>query len=114
MARDEALVNVGITHETAEFAVASIRRWWRLLGRKAYPQAKRLLICADAGGCNGNRLRAWKVHLQQLADDLPLAITVYHSPPGTSTWNQIKHHQSELEGPAASQFRRLGTPSNPG
>jgi len=91
VARDEALVNVGITHETAEFAVASIRRWWRLLGRKAYPQAKRLLICADAGGSNGNRLRAWKVHLQRLADDLPLAITVCHYPPGTSKWNKIEH-----------------------
>ena len=91
VARDEALVNVGITHETAEFAVASIRRWWRLLGRRAYPHAKRLLICADAGGSNGNRLRAWKVHLQQLADDLPLAITVCHYPPGTSKWNKIEH-----------------------
>jgi len=91
VARDEALVNVGITHETAEFAVASIRRWWRLLGRKAYPEAKRLLICADAGGSNGNRLRAWKAHLQRLADDLPLAITVCHYPPGTSKWNKIEH-----------------------
>ncbi len=91
VARDEALVNVGITHETADFAVASIRRWWRLLGRKAYPEATRLLICADAGGSNGNRLRAWKVHLQQLADDLPLAITVCHYPPGTSKWNKIEH-----------------------
>ena len=91
VARDEALVNVGITHETAEFAVASIRRWWRLLGRKAYPAAARLLICADAGGSNGNRLRAWKAHLQQLADDLPLAITVCHYPPGTSKWNKIEH-----------------------
>ena len=91
VARDEALVNVGITHETAEFAVASIRRWWRLLGRKAYPTATRLLICADAGGSNGNRLRAWKAHLQQLADDLPLAITVCHYPPGTSKWNKIEH-----------------------
>ena len=91
VARDEALVNVGITHETADFAVASIRRWWRLLGRRAYPQAKRLLICADAGGSNGNRLRAWKAHLQQLADDLPLAITVCHYPPGTSKWNKIEH-----------------------
>jgi len=91
VARDEALVNVGITHDTGEFAVASIRRWWRLLGRKAYPATKRLLICADAGGSNGNRLRAWKVHLQQLADDLPVAITVCHYPPGTSKWNKIEH-----------------------
>jgi hypothetical protein len=91
VARDEALVNVGITHETAEFAVASIRRWWRLLGRQAYPEASRLLICADAGGSNGNRLRAWRVHLQQLADTLPIAITVCHYPPGTSKWNKIEH-----------------------
>lgn len=91
VARDEALVNVGITHETAEFAVESIRRWWRLLGRKAYPQATRLLICADAGGSNGNRLRAWKVHLQHLADDLALPITVCHYPPGTSKWNKVEH-----------------------
>jgi hypothetical protein len=91
VARHEALVNVGITHETAEFAVAGVRRWWRLLGHKAYPQATRLLICADAGGSKGNRLRAWKVHLQQLADDLPLAITVCHYPPGTSKWNKIEH-----------------------
>lgn len=89
--RDEAVVNVGITHETAEFAVESIRRWWRLLGRKAYPQARRLLICADAGGSNGTRLRAWKVHLQALADRLGMAITVCHYPPGTSKWNKVEH-----------------------
>ena len=91
VARDEALVNVGITHETAEFAVESIRRWWRMLGCKAYPQARRMLICADAGGSNGNRLRAWKVHLQELADQLRLPITVCHYPPGTSKWNKIEH-----------------------
>jgi len=91
VARDEALVNVGITHETAEFAVESIRRWWRLLGRKAYPQAARMLICADAGGSNGNRLRAWKVHLQRLSDHLALPIIVCHYPPGTSKWNKIEH-----------------------
>jgi transposase len=89
--RDEAVVNVGITHETAEFAVASIRRWWQLLGRKAYPQARGLLICADAGGSNGSRLRAWKVHLQALADQLRLEVTVCHYPPGTSKWNKIEH-----------------------
>jgi hypothetical protein len=90
-ARDEAVVNVGITHETAEFAVESIRRWWRLLGRRAYPDARRLLICADAGGSNGTRLRAWKAHLQALADRLGLAITVCHFPPGTSKWNKVEH-----------------------
>jgi Rhodopirellula transposase DDE domain len=89
--RDEAVVNVGITHETAEFAVESIRRWWRLLGRKAYPQARRLLICADAGGSNGTRLRAWKVYLQALADRLGMAVTVCHYPPGTSKWNKVEH-----------------------
>jgi len=91
VARDEAVVNVGITHETAEFAVASIRRWWQWLGRKAYPQARRLLICADAGGSNGTRLRAWKVHLQALADRLGFPVTVCHYPPGTSKWNQVEH-----------------------
>jgi hypothetical protein len=90
-ARDEAVVNVGITPETAEFAVESIRRWWRLLGRKAYPQARHLLICADAGGSNGTRLRAWKAHLQALADRLEIAITVCHFPPGTSKWNKVEH-----------------------
>lgn len=90
-ARDEAVVNVGITHETAEFAVESIRRWWRLLGRKSYPHARRLLICADAGGSNGTRLRAWKAHLQALADRLGIAITVCHFPPGTSKWNKVEH-----------------------
>jgi len=91
VARDEALVNVGITHETAEFAVESVRRWWKLLGKKAYPTAKRLLICADAGGSNGNRLRAWRVHLQRLSEQLRLPITVCHYPPGTSKWNKIEH-----------------------
>lgn len=91
VARDEAVVNVGITHETAEFAVESIRRWWRLLGRQAYPAARRLLICADAGGSNGTRLRAWKVHLQALADRLAIPVTVCHYPPGTSKWNKVEH-----------------------
>jgi hypothetical protein len=91
VAQDEALVNVGITHDTAEFAVESIRRWWRLLGKRTYPAARRLLISADAGGSNGNRLRAWKLHLQRLADELGLPITVCHFPPGTSKWNKIEH-----------------------
>jgi predicted transcriptional regulator len=89
--RDEALVNVGITHDTAEFAVQSVRRWWKMLGQKAYPNAKRLLICADAGGSNGNRLRTWKLHLQRLSEQLGLPITVCHYPPGTSKWNKIEH-----------------------
>jgi hypothetical protein len=91
LTHDRAVVNVGITHDTAEFAVESIRRWWRLMGRHTYPAARRLLISADAGGSNGNRLRAWKVHLQRLANDLRIPITVCHYPPGTSKWNKIEH-----------------------
>ena len=89
--QNRAVVNVGVTHDTAEFAVESIRRWWKLDGQKNYPAAGRLLICADAGGSNGNRLRAWKVHLQQLADQIQIPITVCHYPPGTSKWNKIEH-----------------------
>ena len=89
--RDRALVNVGVSHDTAEFAVESIRRWWRMLGRRNYPGAKRLLICADAGGSNGNRLRAWKLHLQELAEELAIPISVCHYAPGTSKWNKIEH-----------------------
>ncbi len=91
LAQDAAVVSVGVSHDTAEFAVASIRRWWRLMGKRTYPRARRLLISADAGGSNGPRLRAWKVHLQGLADELGLPITVCHYPPGTSKWNQIEH-----------------------
>ena len=91
VAEDQALVNVGITHDTAEFAVASIQRWWRMLGRNRYPEAKRLLICADAGGSNSNRSRAWKYHLQNLATTIGIPITVCHYPPGTSKWNKVEH-----------------------
>jgi len=91
IAQDKALVNVGVSHDTAEFAVASIRRWWRMLGRRSYARAERLLICADAGGSNGNRLRAWKVYLQGLADEIAIPISVCHYPPGTSKWNKIEH-----------------------
>lgn len=91
VADDRALVNVGITHDTAEFAVASIQRWWRMLGRNRYRKAKRLLICADAGGSNGNRSRGWKFHLQEFADTIGIPITVCHYPPGTSKWNRIEH-----------------------
>lgn len=91
IARNRAVVNVGVTHETAEFAVESIRRWWRMDGRRHYRGAPRLLICADCGGGNGNRTRAWKVHLQALSDETGLAITVCHYPPGTSKWNKIEH-----------------------
>ena len=91
IARNRAVVNVGVTHETAEFAVESIRRWWRMDGRRYYREAERILICADSGGGNGNRQRAWKVHLQQLSNETGLAVTVCHYPPGTSKWNQIEH-----------------------
>ena len=89
--RDRAVVNVGITHDTAEFAVESIRQWWRAMGSRLYPDCSRLLICADAGGSKGYRLRAWKVHLQRLASGIGRAITVCHYPPGTSKWNKIEH-----------------------
>jgi hypothetical protein len=91
VARDKALVNVGVSHDTAQFAVESIRRWWRMLGRRSYPRAGRLLICADAGGSNGNRLRAWKLHLQEFAKEIGISISVSHYPPGTSKWNKIEH-----------------------
>jgi hypothetical protein len=91
IARDRAVVNVGVTHDTAEFAVESIRRWWRLDGKRHYRGADRLLICADSGGSNGNRQRAWKLHLQALSNETGMAITVCHYPPGTSKWNKIEH-----------------------
>jgi len=91
VALDKALVNIGVSHDTAEFAVESIRRWWRMLGRRSYPRASRLLICADAGGSNGNRLRAWKLHLQRLAKEIGIPVSVSHYPPGTSKWNKIEH-----------------------
>ena len=84
-------VSVGIDHDTAEFAVATIRRWWKWMGQPRYPTARRLLITADAGGSNGARLRLWKTELQKLADELRLPIGVSHFPPGTSKWNKIEH-----------------------
>jgi Rhodopirellula transposase DDE domain len=89
--RNEGFVNVGMSHDTAEFAVESLRRWWKLFGRRHYPQARRLLLCADGGGSNGSRNRAWKYYLQQWADQLGLEVTVCHYPPGTSKWNKIEH-----------------------
>src|SRR2546426_27119 len=91
MARNEAWVSVGRDHDTPAFAVASIRQWWTMMGRAAYPQAHALLITADAGGSNGYRSRAWKQELQRLADDLRLRIHVAHFPAGTSKWNKIEH-----------------------
>ena len=91
LGRNNGWVSVGMDHDTAEFAVETIRRWWRSMGKPAYPQAKRLLITADAGGSNGARLRLWKVELQKLADETDLRIVVCHFPPGTSKWNKIEH-----------------------
>jgi hypothetical protein len=88
---DEGWVNVGITHDTAAFAVESIRRWWSRMGRPVYPGAKELLVTADSGGSNASRSRLWKVSLQGLADELGLKISVCHFPPGTSKWNKIEH-----------------------
>ncbi len=84
-------VNVGMDHDTAAFAVESIRRWWSEVGQARYPEAQRLLISADGGGSNGSRVRLWKWELQQLADETGLSITVCHLPPGTSKWNKIEH-----------------------
>jgi transposase len=91
--RDEAWVNVGITHDTAQFAVASIRTWWRRLGRRRYAKAnlRRILVTADSGGSNGPRTRLWKYELQNLADELGVELEVCHFPPGTSKWNKIEH-----------------------
>jgi hypothetical protein len=91
LARNTGWVSVGIDHDTAAFAVATIERWWKKMGRQAYPQAKRLLITADSGGSNGARVRLWKLELQRLAQRTGLAITVCHFPPGTSKWNKIEH-----------------------
>ena len=91
IASDEGFVNVGITSETAQLAVASIRAWWQDLGFERYPAAHALQITADCGGGNGNRIRLWKTELQKLADDTGLEIRVCHFPPGTSKWNKIEH-----------------------
>jgi hypothetical protein len=91
LASNEGWVSVGIDHDTAQFATASIRRWWREMGSARFPRATRLLITADGGGSNSSRNRLWKVALQGLADDLGLALEVCHFPPGTSKWNKIEH-----------------------
>ena len=91
LAANAGWVNLGIDHDTAAFAVHSIRRWWQEIGRARYPQATRLLITADAGGSNGSRVRLWKRELQILANEIGIAITVHHLPPGTSKWNKIEH-----------------------
>jgi hypothetical protein len=91
LAADTGWVSVGVDHDTAEFAVEALRRWWQRMGSRAYPRAKRLLITADGGGSNGTRCRLWKVELQRLADEIGLDISVCHFPPGTSKWNKIEH-----------------------
>ncbi len=89
--QNEAWVSVGTDHDTAAFAVASIRRWWESMGQPLYPTAKRLLITADAGGSNGYQVRLWKLELQRLADETGIEMAVCHLPPGTSKWNKIEH-----------------------
>ena len=93
IAYNEAWVSIGVTHDTAQFAVASIRQWWRRLGRRRYAikRIKRILITADSGGSNGHRTRLWKYELQKLSDQLGLEVEVCHFPPGTSKWNKIEH-----------------------
>ena len=91
LAANQGWVSVGIDHDTAEFAVESIRRWWQQMGQPLYPKAQRLLITADCGGSNGYRLRLWKVALQRFADETGLTLQVRHLPPGTSKWNKIEH-----------------------
>lgn len=91
VAGNEGWVSVGVDHDTATFAVETIRRWWQAVGTDKYPQATRLLITADGGGSNGSRVRLWKLELQKLADETGLAIAVSHFPPGTSKWNKIEH-----------------------
>ena len=91
MINNQGWVSVGIDHDTAQFAVNSIRRWWKRMGRRRFPRATKLLITADGGGSNSSRSRLWKVSLQALADELDLCLHVCHFPPGTSKWNKIEH-----------------------
>ncbi len=91
LAANQGWVSVGIDHDTAEFAVESIRRWWRQMGKPIYPKATHLLITADCGGSNGYRVRLWKVALQRFADETSITLQVRHLPPGTSKWNKIEH-----------------------
>jgi hypothetical protein len=91
LTRNVGWVSVGTDHDTAAFAVESIRRWWEGMGKEAYPQATELLITADGGGSNGSRVRLWKLELQRFADQTGLRLKVCHFPPGTSKWNKIEH-----------------------
>ena len=89
--KNNGFVNVGISYDTSEFAVESIRQWWNLMGKIHYPDSKSLLICADGGGSNGSRRKGWKFFLQEFADEMEIPISVCHLPPGTSKWNKIEH-----------------------
>lgn len=89
--RNEGWVRLGISNDTAQFAVAAIRSWWKGLGKSSYPNAKKLMLTADCGGSNGVRVRLFKKELQQLANELGIEISVCHFPPGTSKWNKIEH-----------------------
>jgi len=91
LASNEGWVSVGIDHDTAQFAVASIRRWWTEMGSRRFPRANKLLITADGGGSNSSRNRLWKKSLQELADELEMTLQMCHFPPGTSKWNKIEH-----------------------
>jgi hypothetical protein len=91
LGRNEGFVNVGTDHDTAAFAAASIRGWWRAEGRRLYPKSRQIVITADAGGSNGTRLRLWKWELQRFADETKLSLCVCHFPPGTSKWNKVEH-----------------------
>jgi Rhodopirellula transposase DDE domain len=91
LANNAGWVSVGTDHDTASFAVSTIRRWWLVMGQPLYPNAKELIITADGGGSNGSRVRLWKLELQQLSDELGIPIRVSHFPPGTSKWNKIEH-----------------------
>jgi hypothetical protein len=91
LTRNAGWVTVGVDHETSSFAVQSIRRWWKVMGRPVYPKARKLLVTADAGGSNNPRRHLWRWELQRLADETGLSISVVHFPPGTSKWNKIEH-----------------------
>jgi hypothetical protein len=92
--KNAGFVNVGVSGDTAEFAVESIRKWWRTMGAREYPNANTIYITADSGGSNGSKVRLWKLKLQELADELGVSIKVSHFPPGTSKWNKIEHFRS--------------------
>ena len=91
LTKNKGWINVGIDHDTAEFAVSSIRHWWQSMGKDCYPNSQKIMITADCGGSNSYRSRLWKLKLQELADEIQKTIQVCHFPPGTSKWNKIEH-----------------------